>query len=196
MPELTKLNRDLAAILPMAKLEPPAAALLTGCTDTEDALQRLRSAGDLTAATRLAAFALPRREAVWWASMCALHTAPENQPQIELKTRETAELWVRRQDDTTRRQAMDLARQAGFAAPESWAAVAAFWSGDSMSPLGQPAVPPAPHLAGTAVSGAIALAAVRGDPSRRPARLERFLISFQEIAAGGAGRLEREMTTA
>ena len=64
-----------------------------------------------------------------------------------------------------------------------------------MSPLGQPVVPPAPHLAGTAVSGAIALAAVRGDPSRRPGRLERFLTSFQEIAAGGAGRLEREMTT-
>jgi hypothetical protein len=195
MPVPTKINRDLAAILPMAKLEPQAVALLDGCTDTEDGLVRLHTAGDLTGATRLAAFALPRREAVWWASMCALHTAPENQSQIELKTRETAELWVRRQDDATRRQAMDLARQAGFAAPESWAAVAAFWSGDSMSPLGQPAVPPAPHLAGTAVSGAIALAAVRGDPSRRPARLERFLASLREIADGGAGRLDREMTT-
>jgi hypothetical protein len=195
MPAPTKINRDLAAILPLAKLEPQAVALLDGCTDTEDGLVRLHTAGDLTGATRLAAFALPRREAVWWASMCALHTAPENQPQIELKTRETAELWVRRQDDATRRQAMDLARQAGFAAPEAWVAVAAFWSGDSMSPLGQPAVPPAPHLAGTAVSGAVALAAVRGDPSRRPARLERFLTSLREIADGGAGRLDREMTT-
>jgi hypothetical protein len=194
MAALTKLNHDLDAILPMAKLEPPAVVLLDGCTDTEDGLVRLRSAGDLTGATRLAAFALPRREAVWWASMCALHTSSDGQPEIEVRTRETAELWVRRQDDATRRQAMDLARQAGFAAPEAWAAVAAFWSGDSISPLGQPAVPPARHLAGTAVSGAIALAAVRGDPNHRQVRLERFLASFQEIAGGGAGRLEREMT--
>jgi hypothetical protein len=191
----TKLNRDLAAILPMAKLEPPTAALLDGCNDTEDGLRRLHTAGDLAGASRLAAFALPRREAVWWASMCALHTSSAGQPEIEVRTREAAELWVRRQDDATRRQAMDLARQAGFAAPESWAAVAAFWSGDSMSPLGQPLVPPAPHLAGTAVSGAIALASVRDDPKRRHGRLERFFASFQEIAGGGIGRLEREMTT-
>jgi hypothetical protein len=194
MTALIKLNRDLDAILPMARLEPPAVALLSGCTDTADGLERLRAAGDLTGATRLGAFALPRREAVWWAGMCATHTAPANQPEIEVKAREAAELWVRRQDDPTRRLAMDLARQAGFAAPEAWVAVAAFWSGDSMSPLGQPAVPPAPHLAGTAVSGAIALASVRGDPSRRQGRLERFLLSFQEIAGGGAGRLAREMT--
>jgi hypothetical protein len=194
MAPLAKIRPELDVILPMAKLEPPAVALLNGCTDTTLGLERLRAAGDLVSAARLGAFALPRREAVWWASMCATHTAPASQPDIELRARQSAELWVRQQDDTTRRLAMDLARQAGFGVPEAWVAVAAFWSGDSMSPPGQPAVPPAPHLAGTAVSGAVALASVRGDPSRRPARLERFLASLHEIAGGGAGRLEREMT--
>jgi hypothetical protein len=70
--------------------------------------------------------------------------------------------------------------------------VAAFWSGDSMAPEGQPAVPPAPHLTGTAVSGAVALSAVRGDVSRRPLRLQRFLESGRNIAAGGPGRLAAE----
>jgi hypothetical protein len=195
MAALGKLNPDLHAILTMAKLEPPTVALLDGCSDTEDGLRRLQAAGDLAGAARLGAFALGRREAVWWAAMCVLHTAPEGQAEIEVRAREAAELWVRRQDDATRRQAMDLARQAGFAAPEAWAAVAAFWSGDSMSPPGQPAVPPGPHLTGTAVSGAIALAAVRGEANRRQVRLERFLVSLQEIAGGGAGRLAREMTT-
>lgn len=190
----SKLNPDLEAVLAMAKLEPSALALLAGCTDTAEALERLHTSGDLIGATRLGAFALPPREAVWWASMCVTHTAPANQPDIEVSARDTAELWVRRQDDATRRQAMVLARQAGFAAPEAWVAIAAFWSGDSMSPVGQPAVPPAPHLAGTAVSGAITLASVRGGPINRQRRLERFLISLREIAGGGAGRLEREMT--
>jgi hypothetical protein len=195
MATVRKLNSDLGIVLPVAKLEPPAAALVRDCTATEQAMERLTASGDLMSTARLGAFALPRREAVWWAAMCVAHVAPTNQAPLELKARETAELWVRRQDDETRRMAMELARQVGFAAPESWVAVAAFWSGDSMSPPGQPAVPPAPHLAGTAVAGAIALAAVRNDPARRTKRLTRFLASLHEIAAGGAGRLEHEMTT-
>ena len=61
-----------------------------------------------------------------------------------------------------------------------------------MSPEGQPAVPPAPHLAGTAAAGAVALAAVRGDVTRREERLRRFLESGRNIAAGGPGRLPAE----
>jgi hypothetical protein len=53
-------------------------------------------------------------------------------------------------------------------------------------------VPPAPHLTGTAVAGAIALSAVRGDVSRRSIRLQRFLESGRNIAAGGPGRLAAE----
>ena len=106
--------------------------------------------------------------------------------------REAAEDWVRQQTDKTRRIACDHAQAGGCVSPEAWAAIAAFWSGDSMSPEGQPAVPPAPHLAGTAAAGAVALAAVRGDVTRRQARLRRFLESGRNIAAGGPGRLPAE----
>ena len=58
-----------------------------------------------------------------------------------------------------------------------------------MAPLGQPAVPPAPNLTGTAVAGSIALAAVRTDPTLQMARLQAFLTSAHDIAAGGTGRL-------
>jgi hypothetical protein len=194
MPPCAKLNPDLSAVLTLAKLDPPALAVLTGCTDTAVGMGRLQAAGELAAAARLGGFALPRREAVWWAAMCVAHTAPLDQAELEIKAREVAERWVRQQDDATRRQAMDLAREAGFRAPESWAAVAAFWSGDSVAPPGQPLVPPAAHLAGTAVAGAVALGSVRGDPALRLGRLERFLASLREIADGGAGRLGHEMT--
>jgi hypothetical protein len=187
-----KLRRTLDAVLPMAKLAPSAVEVARGCADAEEAIRRLESSGDLMSAVRLGAFTLPRREAVWWSAMCVFHVAPPGQPDLEIKAREAAEAWVRRQDDETRRQAMDLARKAGFAAPEAWCAVAAFWSGESISPTGQPSVPPAPHLAGTAVAGAVGLASVRADPARRSARLTNFLFSLRDIGCGGPGRLTPE----
>jgi hypothetical protein len=87
---------------------------------------------------------------------------------------------------------MEAAEKAGFGSPEAWAAVGAFWSGDSMAPLEAPKVPPQPHFPGLAVACSVALAAVRGQATRRDARLKRFLASAREIAAGGAGRLDAE----
>ena len=61
-----------------------------------------------------------------------------------------------------------------------------------MSPVGLPVVPPGPGLTGTAVSGAVALAAVRGEVKRQPVRLKRFLESGRSIASGGHGRMPPE----
>jgi hypothetical protein len=187
-----KLTGDLAALTPHLALDVEAAAVVAGCTQVLEALDRLESSGHLLEATRLVAHALPKREAVWWACMCAIHTAPADLPDKDRVAREAAENWVRQQTDKVRRIAWDRAQDSGCATAEAWAAVAAFWSGDSMSPEGQPAVPPEPHLTGTAVAGAVALAAVRGDPTRRDARYRRFLESGRNIAAGGPGRLPAE----
>jgi len=190
---LVKLaGSELAALLPRLALTADAATALQNVAAVPDALNQLEAAGFLLEASRLTAHALPKREAVWWACMCASHTAPPDLPETDRQARETAEHWVRQQTDALRRAAMQQAEAGGFASPEAWAAVAAFWSGDSMAPEGQPAVPPAPHLTGTAVAGAVALAAVRGDPVRQPKRLKHFLESARNIAAGGPGRLPPE----
>jgi hypothetical protein len=186
------IGGDLAALMPHLALSPEAAAAIAGCTQVPVALERLEQAGFLTEATRLVAHALPKREAVWWACMCVSHTAPPDLPSIDRAACEAAEEWVRQQTDKTRRIAFDHAQAGGCKSPEAWAAIAAFWSGDSMSPEGQPAVPPAAHLAGRAAAGAVALASVRGDVTRRQARLRRFLESGRNIAAGGPGRLPAE----
>lgn len=192
-PALSKLSaRPLDEVAPRLDLPAEAGALLSGQADVPAAIAALAGAGFLVEASRMVAHALPRRESVWWACMCATHTAPPGLGEADARARDLAEEWVRRQTDEVRRAAMAEAERAGFGSPEAWAAVAAFWSGDSMSPLGQPLVPPAPHLAGTAVAGSVALAAVRGDPSRQKARLMRFLEGARDIAAGGTGRLAPE----
>jgi hypothetical protein len=190
---VNKLGDDLSGMLPHLQLDDEGRSALAGCTNAVEALARLEKAGLLVEATRLIAHALPAREAVWWACACSRHTAASgNDPPGEAKVREAAEEWVRKQTDEHRRTAMKEAETAGFGSPEAWAAVGAFWSGDSMAPPDAPKVPPQPHFTGLAVAGSVALAAARGPAVRRNDRLLRFLTSAKDIAAGGAGRLEAE----
>ena len=140
---LTKLaGVELATVLGRAALPPEAQAPLQGCTEIADVITRLEAAGFAPEAVRVLAHALPKREGVWWACMCAVNTAPADLPEPDRLARETAELWVRQQKDEQRRAAMAHAEASGFQTPEAWSGVAAFWSGDSMSPVGMPAVPP------------------------------------------------------
>jgi len=185
-------SRDLASLIPHLDLGPEATAATAACGHATDALTKLEAGGFLVEATKLMAHALPKREAVWWSCMCSSHTAPPDLPDADQKCRGAAEEWVRGQSEKQRYAAWDAAQASGYGTPEVYTAVAAFWCGGSMAPEGQPAVPPQPHFVGNAVAGVIALSAVRGDPTKRDARLKRFLESGRNIAAGGPGRLPPE----
>ena len=190
---LTKLALvDFATIRPHLSLTADATKAVGPAASVPEAFAALEAAGFLLEAAKLLAHALPKRQTVWWACMCALHTAPPDQPETDRKMREAAELWVRQQTEPARRAAMKLAEATPFDTPEAWSAVAAFWSGDSIAAEDQVKVPPPPHLTGVAVCGVIGLSAVRGDPSRQKARLQRFLESGRNIAEGGPGRLTQE----
>ncbi|MGH7153961.1 MAG: DUF6931 family protein [Acetobacteraceae bacterium] len=183
---------DLPTIRSRLALDDQAEAAVKDCRTAPEALDALEAAGLLLQAARLVAHALPKREAVWWACMCAQHTAPADLPAPDRQARETAEAWVRDPSDKLARQALAEAQAGGCTSPEAWAGVAAAWSGESLAPAGQAIVPPSPHLTGTAVIGSVQLASVRGDPLRQPQRLKHFLESARSIAAGGPGRLPPE----
>lgn len=190
---LPKLAAPLAPLLPRLELDPPATAAITGAKTAAEAILKLEAAGLFNEAARLAAHALPKREAVWWGCMCARAIPDPALSATDMEALLAAEAWVRKPgDDALRRAAMEAAQRTGFRSPEAWAAVGAFWSGGSMAPAGQPEVPPPDHLTGVAISGGVVLAAVRSRPERAPDRLARFLASAREIAAGGAGRIQVE----
>jgi hypothetical protein len=189
----TKLaGKGLAPLQPLLKLSGEAAAAVQGCQLATEALDRLEAGGFLMEAARLLAHALPRREAVWWTCMCAGHTEPPDLPEADRKARAAAEQWVRQPNDQNRIAAKQQSDATGLSTPESWVAMAVFFCGESIMPEGQPKVPPKPHIAGRTLGGAVVLSAVRTDPKRQKDRLQRFLESGRNIAAGGAGRLERE----
>ena len=187
-----KLAVPLAPLLPRLELDGPGTELLAGQADAAAALGALVAAGRLPDAMRLIAHALPKREVVWWACMCARAVPDPALPEPDAAALVAAEQWVRKPDEASRRAAMEAAQKCGFRTPEAWAAVGAFWSGGSMAPEGQPVVPPADHLTGVAVAGGIIMAALRHRPELAPVRFARFLESARDIAAGGAGRLAAE----
>ena len=190
---LPKLAAPLAPLLPRLELEPEAASALAGAHTAAEGVIQLEARGLHNDAVRLAAHALPKREAVWWACMCAGAVPDPALLPADAAARVAAEAWVRKPtDDALRRVAWEAAQKTSFRSPEAWAAVGAFWSGGSMAPEGQPVVPPAEHLTGVAISGAVVMASVRGHPERAQARLERFLIAARDIANGGAGRIPLE----
>lgn len=190
---LTKLaGKTLAPLQPRLKLQEDAAAAVAGCQLVAEALERLEVRGFLTEAARLLAYALPRREAVWWTCMCAGHTEPADLPEADRMARAAAEQWVRQPNDSNRIAAKRRSDATELSTPESWAAMAVFFCGESITPEGQPKVPPKPHIAGRTLGGAVVLSAVRTDPKRQKHRLQRFLESGRNIAAGGVGRLEHE----
>jgi uncharacterized protein DUF6931 len=182
---------DLATLLHRAALPPEAEATLAGCTDVADALDRLEAAGFSAEAVRVLAHALPKREGVWWACVCAENTTPPDLSETDELARMSAEQWVRQQKDALRRDAMIHAEAGGFMSAEAWTGVAAFWSGDSLAPAGATAIAPLPEQPGTAVAAAVTLASVRGDGKLYAERLRRFLESGRDILSGGTGRMAR-----
>jgi hypothetical protein len=169
-------------------LSAEAKGLLGDAMPPAQFLDLLVEKGHLMDAIRLLAFALPKREAVWWACLCAREMlAPDAAPDLADAIK-AAEAWVYKPTEENRRAAMEKAERAGFDKPASWAAVGAFWSGGSMAPPNAPEVPPAETLTAKAVSGAILLAAVQREPERAGERHRLFLEDGIDIAMGGTGK--------
>ncbi len=183
---------DLASLIPHLGLKPEASAATEGSSRVEDMLAKLEAAGFLIEATRLMAHALPKRETVWWSCMCAGHTAPPDLPEADQKCRRAAEEWVRQQNE--KRALCGMGSGAGERVRNAGGVDCCGgileWRLDVAGGPARRAAAAAFH--GNAVAGVIALSAVRGDVTRRDARLHRFLESGRNIAVGGPGRLPPE----
>lgn len=189
MPQLKKIAAaDPRTAAARANLTPQASAALDPALDASGSLDCLMKHTLYIDAVRFLAHCLPKREAVWWACLCARDALPPEPPAPLVAAIQAAESWVMAPTEEKRRAAMAQAEAAGYRTPASWAAVAAFWSGGSMAPPGAPVVPPGDGLTGAAVAGAVLLAAVQTEPEKAPEKHRRFLEYGIDIADGGNGR--------
>ncbi len=132
-------------------------------------------------AVRFLAHALPKREAVWWAWVCARRSAGEHAPPKIAAALQAAERWIAQPNEDNRRAAMAAGQSAEFGTAAGCAALAAFLSGGSMAPPNAPAVPPGEYLTAKAVAGAVIVAALGKEPEKAPEKFRSFVTQGLDV---------------
>jgi len=167
----------------VASEEPPEAAIM-----------RLIGEGRHAEAVQMLAFALPKREAVWWACLAARGGLGRSPTPAAVACLEAAEAWVYKPIEERRQACYRAADKSRTTSPAALTALAAAWSGGSVIPPSAAgevsAVPPEESLTARTVANAVILAAVMHDPVEAPDRFRRFLAQGQDIAQGGKGSLD------
>ena len=116
------------------------------------------------------AFALARREAVWWGCQCVRAIAQVG-PGQEDPYLGAAERWVREPEDEHRLTALRLGNESNQRQATHWLALAAGWSGGNISPVEGGNVPTKPDMTPKAIRTAILTALARVPAKDRATRL-------------------------
>lgn len=135
-------------------------------------LERLVRTGAIDDAVTLAAFVLPRREAVWWACRCVA-AASKPMSSDDRRRWELAAAWVHRPEDRRRVAAFEAASALDGRTAIAVLLNAVVWSGGAMDPTSQHSAPAPADLAGKAARNAVLLTAAGEPTEARPTFLER-----------------------
>lgn len=145
-------------------------------------VDQLVSNGLFPDAVRIIAHALPRREAVWWAWVCARKVSGDEPAPPVKAALDATERWIVQPTEENRRDALAYGEAAEFGTAAGCAALAAFMSSGSLAPPDVPPVPPGEYLTAKAVSGSVTLAAVATEPERADEKFQEFLKLGLEVA--------------
>lgn len=170
-------------------LDESAKLLLNDKLSSADYIQQLIDKALYTEAVKVLAHALPKREATWWACLCARKTLTSKSPPAEMKGIELAEAWVYKPSEENRKLLLPIIAQTTYKNAANWAALAAFWSGNNISLNPDVVIPPTEGLTAKAVTGAVITAAVSDTPEKISNNYQLFLKQGIHIACGGDGRL-------
>ncbi|MGH7506381.1 MAG: DUF6931 family protein [Longimicrobiales bacterium] len=145
-------------------------------------LERLVAQEQFDDAIAFLAHALPRREAVWWAWLCARAAAGDKPAASVMASLDATKTWIAEPTDAHRRAALDAAEITGIGSPAGCAGLAAFLCGDTLGPAGAPAAPPGEFAAAKAIGGCINMAAVADAKADIGARYREFVQKGLELA--------------
>lgn len=140
-----------------ADLTPEGKALLARIAHPEKLIAALVEAGNARDAIHALTMILPHRQAVWWACLAVRLLPDLDRRKADLAAVAAAERWVQGGGGGDAERAGELANACDPDFAPTWVATAAYWSGPSIAPRGQQAVPPAPHLPGVAARIALLL---------------------------------------
>jgi hypothetical protein len=141
--------------------------------------------GQFLEALKFLAFALPKREAVWWACACARLAYGPKPPPPAAAALTAAEGWAATGTEEARLAALAAVEPAGGTdTPAGLTAQAAAWGGGSLVPNAKRPVAPGETLTHSAALGALIRAGLHREPERFPDTLRKFLALGQAVADG------------
>src|SRR5512133_2832330 len=179
---MTAVHQSAVQLSSLAGIGEEARALLRDGMPPREFTQAVVDAGHFADAVRLLAFALPKRESVWWAWVCARRAAGAEAPPPMQASLAATEKWIAQPNDENRRAAMAAAQSAGLDTAAGCAGLAAFFCGGTLGPAGAAPVPPGPFDSAKAVAGAVMLAAV-AVPEKIEENYRAFLQQGLEVTA-------------
>jgi len=164
--------------------EPSEAAVQLSDADTTPArfVDLLFDAELFDDAIMFLAYALPKREAVWWGIACARDVAPDDLPEEGVAALQAAEAWLSDPTDENRRNSFEAAKAATYDTPPGCIALAVFFSEGSLSPADCPPVPVGEGFCARTTAAAILLSSLQVAPDDVAAKAKAFALSGIEAA--------------
>ena len=172
MPE-TAIN--VVQICTVSELGDEARALCRDGMAPREFLKLLIEQNHFPDAVRFLAHVMPKREAVWWAWMCARRSAGDEPAPDVLASLNATEQWIKQPTEENRRAAMKAAEEADLKTAAGCAGLAAFFSAGSLAPPHAAVVEPGEFLAAKAVTGAVIFAAVAVEPEKAGEKFRAYL---------------------
>jgi hypothetical protein len=168
-------GRTLEEFCTIAELGDDAKALVPSARGLAEFVRTLVERELFADAVRFLAYALPKREGIWWAWVCARHAAGAEPPPVIKAALDATERWITQPTEENRRLAMRAAEAAEFGTPAGCAALAVFLSGGSIAPPDAPPVAPGELMTAKTIAGSIILSAVSTDPAAAPDKFRTFV---------------------
>jgi hypothetical protein len=135
-------------------------------------------------AIQFMAHALPPREAIWWGCLCLEHVNQQKWSPPEKEACMAVVRWVLEPNEENRQATKAPGEAAGAGTPAGSLALAASWTGGSMTAANLPPVAPGPYLPAKGVAAAVGLAAVKAEPTKIADTQRRFVELALEVAQG------------
>ena len=149
------------------------------------AFTRFVDAGHLAEARRLLAYSMDRRDAIWWAYLCAMEAARHKQiTEEQKKGLDLVLAWLVDPNDIRRKQCKEAVRSCKSTSFAGILCFAVWLSGGSISPYAPRPIEPKPHVCGKLCGVVVYLASVYFDPGRWKSYLRHFLETGMLVAQG------------
>lgn len=178
---MTSASPSAASICRHFDLSARAGELLTPALEAGEFLQRLTEKQLYADALRFVAYALSKREAVWFGCLAIQHFKAIDSSE-ERTALEAAFRWVLDPSEARRLACGEAGEEATLTTAAGALAMGGFWSGGSMDE--KRALPPPEHLTARAVTGAVTLAVSRGAALETSQRYCQAIVLAIDVSAG------------